>query len=477
MICIPITSSSTKQATKDILLANKLADLVELRLDLIKSPDLKKLLVATKKPVIVTNRKKGEGGHARDNKQRIELLKKAITLNADFIDIELNSGKKIIRDLIKNKRNSKVIVSYHNFKKTPQNINRIYKQIKKLNPDIIKLATFANSITDNLKIFEIIKKAKKENKKIIALCMGQNGEISRILAPLFGSYLTFAALKQGKGSAPGQLTASTLKDIYRIHKLHRPKIFGLVGNPVDHSKGYIIHNRAFNKLRLNNIYLNFLVGDIGKFIKAFKPLISGLSITIPHKKSVMKHLDNIDPLARNIGAANTIIKKDNKLIGYNTDCTGAIKALKQKSAIRNKNTAIIGAGGVARAIAFGIKQEKGDIIIINRTESKAKKLASELSCSWGGLSKLNSLQNIDILVNCTSIGMHPDIDRTPVKKQLLKRIMSKKATVFDTVYTPPLTKLLKDASSLNLKTVSGQQMFINQAKEQFRLFTSKEMPK
>ncbi len=467
MIAIPIVAPTTNGALKDMRMA-KIADIIELRLDFIKDineKNLKKLLSSTTKKVIVTDRKK-----------RLNLLKEAIKLKADLIDLDISTGEKIIKKIIQNKKKTKIIVSFHNFKKTnKKEISKKYNQIKKLNPDIIKIVTSANSINDNIVIFDLIKRAKKDNKKIIALCMGEKGQISRILSPLFGSMLTFGSLRQGKESAPGQITAEKLKNIYRIDKLNKPKIFGLVGNPVSHSKGIIIHNQSFKKLKLNKIYVNFLVDNLKQFMKEFRPIISGLSITIPFKREIMKHLDKVDSTVKKIGAVNTIIKKNGKLIGLNTDLTGAIKAIEAKTNIKNKKTIMIGAGGVARAIAHGIIQKKGKLIILNRTKSKAKRLAKELKCSSGGLNKLNSLNNVDIIINATSIGMFPNINNTPIKKQTLKKIINKKTVVFDTIYNPQKTKLLKEAKELGCNIVGGYDMFINQAKEQLKIFTGRQL--
>ena len=394
MIAVPIVASTTKEAIKDIE-KSKDADLIELRLDLIKDINENKLkkLLSNKRKKIVTDRKK-----------RLNLIKKAIELNADFIDLGLSIGEKTIKEIIKKKKKTKIIVSFHNFKKTSKKeVTKKYNQIKKLNPDIIKIVTFANSIDDNKIIFDLIKKAKKDNKKIIALCMGEKGEISRILSPLLGSYLTFASLKKGKESAPGQIDINTLKSTYRINNLKNPKIFGLVGNPVSHSKGIIIHNQAFRKLKLNNIYVNFPVDNIASFIKNYKGMIDGLSITIPFKREIIKHLDKVEKSAKKIGAVNTVIKKNGKLVGYNTDITGAIKAIESKTTIKGKKILMIGAGGVARAIGYGVTQKKGNLIILNRTVSKAKKLCKELKCSSGSLAQLNKLSNIDIIINATSI--------------------------------------------------------------------------
>jgi len=461
MIAVPIVASNINEAIKDMKEASKIADVIELRLDFIKNINEKNLKKLLSKKVIVTDRKK-----------RLNLIKKAIELKADFIDLDISIGEKTIKKIINNKKNSKIIVSFHNFKKTSKKeILKKYNKIKKLNPDIIKIATFANSINDNIVIFDLIKR----NKKMIALCMGEKGEISRILSPIFGAPLTFGSLKKGKESAPGQITAKILKNIYRINKLKNPKIFGLVGNPVKHSKGIIIHNKSFKKLRLNNIYVNFLVDDLKKFIKEFKPMLSGLSITIPFKREIIKHIDKTTPTAKKIGAVNTVIKKNGKLIGYNTDITGAIKAIESKTKIKNKKVLMIGAGGVARAIGYGIMQKKGKLMILNRTKSKAKRLAKELKCKAGGLNRLKKQRDIDIIINATSIGMFPKINKTPIKKQTLKKIINKKAVVFDSVYNPRKTKLLKEAKKLGCNIVGGYDMFINQAKEQFRLFTRREL--
>jgi len=305
--------------------------------------------------------------------------------------------------------------------------------------------------------------------------MGEKGEISRILSPLFGTELTFGSIEEGRESAPGQITADILKNIYRIDKLRAPKIFGLVGNPIKHSKGIIIHNKTFQKLKLNNIYLNFLVNKLKSFMKEYGPIISGLSITIPFKREIIKHLDKVDPAAKKIGAVNTVIKKKGKLIGYNTDLTGAIKAIESKTNIKNKKVLIIGAGGVARAIGYGIIQKKGKLTILNRTTSKAKRLAKELNCKGAGLNQLKDIHDIDIIINATSIGMHPNINKTPIKKQTLKNIINKNTVVFDSVYNPKKTKLLKEAKKLSCNIVGGYDMFVNQAKEQFKLFTGRQL--
>ena len=482
MICVPITASNNNEAIKDIGTANRVADIIEIRADLIRRPNLGLLIKKAQKPIIVTNRKNSEGGKFGGNaKKRIELLEHAILLNPDFVDIELSCGEKAINNLKKiikkNKKKTKIIISFHDFKKTnKKKVSLVFNKIKKLKPDIIKIATFANSINDNLIIFDLIKKAKKENKKIIALCMGDKGEISRILSPVLGTEFTFGSLSKGKESAPGQISAEVLKTVYRVDKLKNPKIYGLVGNPVEHSKGVIIHNKSFEQLGLKYIYVNFLVDDISSFIKRCKDIVSGLSVTIPYKRSVITHLDDVDETAKRIGAVNTVVKRNNKLVGYNTDYIGTIKSLKKNINIKNKTVLMIGAGGVARAVAFGIVKEGGRLIILNRTLKNAAKLAKEFECEFGGLADIKKMNDIDVLINCTSIGMFPKIDNSIANKKLLKKIIKRKGVVFDMVYNPVETKLLKDAKTAGLKIISGLELFINQAAAQFRLWTNKDMP-
>ena len=352
MIAVPIVSDSIKKALADIKKAERVADIIEVRLDYIRDINkinLTKLLAASKQKIIIT-----------DRKNRLDLINESVRLGADFIDLDISIGSKLIREVTKQSK-AKLIVSFHNFKETNRKeLTAKYKEIKKLRPGIIKIVSFANSINDNLVIFDLINQAKKDKVDIIAICMGEKGEISRILAPIYGSFLTFGSLESGKESAPGQIPAEILRQVYRVDKLKNPKIFGLVGNPVSHSRGIYFHNEQFKKVNKNSIYLNFLVDDPKAFIKGFKPIISGLSITIPFKTEIIPHLDKLDPAAKEIGAVNTVVKQKDKLVGYNTDMLGAIDAIKSKTSIAGKKILMIGAGGVARAVGYGIVKEKNN---------------------------------------------------------------------------------------------------------------------
>ena len=424
MICIPITARNAEDTVSEMVSASEYADIVELRIDYI--PELQNALTCIEKslkcktkPVIITNRPEREGGKFNGSEQdRLQLLQKAIELGADYVDIEYDSIKQITR-----RNSSKVIISYHNFKETPRNLSKIYNDICQHKPDIVKIVTYANDITDNIRIFELLKSAKVPT---ISFCMGELGNISRILTSKFGGFLTFASLEKGKESAPGQLTVDELSKIYHFKDINKEtKLYGIIGNPVSHSMSPAIHNASFMEKGFNNVYVPLKVSSISAFMKECRKIdFQGFSVTIPHKESVLPFLDDLDRTARKIGAINTIANQNGKLIGYNTDCMAAVMGLedylkKTNETLNNKKISIIGAGGAARAIAFGLKEKDCDITIFNRTIERAEKLSHDVKCKFESFEKIHKLDS-DILINTTSIGMFPNVDQTPVQKNILK---------------------------------------------------------
>ncbi len=476
MICIPIIAGSAEDTVSEMASVSRYADIVELRIDYI--PELQNAetcieasLKSKTKPVIITNRPEREGGKFNGNEQdRLLLLQKAIELGADYVDVEYDSIQQITR-----RNSSKIIISHHNFKETPHNLSKIYNDICQYNPDIVKIVTYANDITDNIRMFELLESA---NVPTISFCMGELGYISRILTGRFGGFLTFASLEKGKESAPGQLTVNELTKIYHFREINREtKLYGIIGNPVSHSMSPAIHNAAFVEKGLNNVYVPLKIKDIGTFMRECRKIgFHGFSVTIPHKESVLPFLDDIDHTARKIGAINTIVNQNDRFTGYNTDCMAAVIGLEYSlkeanDTLNNKKISIIGAGGAARAIAFGLKEKGCDITIFNRTIERAEKLSSEVKCRFESLEEIHKLTS-DILINTTSIGMFPNIDQTPVPDSILKEGM----IVFDAVYNPIETRLLRDAEKKGCHTVNGLSMFINQAAEQFRLWTDIDPP-
>jgi len=252
------------------------------------------------------------------------------------------------------------------------------------------------------------------------------------------------------------------------------KICCLIGDPIEHSLSPLIHNAGYQALGINYLYVPFQVKDIKRVIEGIRGLnIRGASITMPHKANVMEYLDEIDEVAKKIGAVNTIVNNNGVLRGYNTDCDGALKALEEVTALAGKKAVLIGAGGVGSAIALGLKRGGAKLVILNRTEEKAKRLAEMFDAEdSGGLKKLAEISSADILINATSVGMWSKTNQSLVPKKLLHN----RLTVFDTVYNPKETKLLTEARERGCAIVYGYRMFLYQAAVQFELFTGHQAP-
>jgi len=249
-------------------------------------------------------------------------------------------------------------------------------------------------------------------------------------------------------------------------------LYVVVGNPIGHSLSPVMHNSALAHAGLDGIYLALRVENIAAAIDGIRGLgIRGASITIPHKISVLQYLDKVDPMAVDIGAVNTVINRDGILYGYNSDGDGAIKALLEKTTIKGKQAAVIGAGGGARAVGFGLKQEGGLVTIINRTESRGEKLARDLGCRFMPLAQLKNLP-YHIVVNATPAGMTPDVNSMP----LVPKLMEPEMVVMDMVYNPLRTRFLKEAQSIGCTTVDGVAMFVHQGAVQFELWTGRKAP-
>ena len=474
MICIPIVGPTQHKSLEDIAAAEPLADMIELRLDLMSDFDLGTLLSASTKPCIVTNRTKREGGQfSGSEEERIGLLKQAVAAGADYVDIETSTPKELLKPFLESDHQSKVILSYHNFTDTPEEIGHLYDLMCAMPADILKIVTYARDITDNLALFELLHRSKKDDKKLIALCMGEKGEASRILSPLLGGFLTFGSLETGKETAPGQITGATLKNLYRVcDQRDSFKIFGVIGNPVYKSMGYLIHNRAFKETGSTDIYVPFLVDNVENFFKGFSPYFEGLSVTMPFKEGIMAEMDEIEETAKKIGAVNTVVRDGKSWKGYNTDCMGALQALEKHVDLKNKNVLIVGAGGTAKAIGYGVYEKGAKITVTyNRDKEKGIRLGSELKAKVVSIQDVDK-EEIDVLINCSPVGMSPNLEETPVPSRCLRKGM----IVFDSVYNPIETRLIREARVSGCVTISGVELFVNQAVGQFELWTGQKAP-
>jgi len=252
----------------------------------------------------------------------------------------------------------------------------------------------------------------------------------------------------------------------------KTSLFGVIGDPVSHSLSPVMHNKAFSEIGYNAIYLAFHVTDLASAIKGVRGIgIKGLSVTIPHKVSIMNFLDEIDEMAEKIGAVNTVVNKGGKLFGYNTDFLGAIHALREKTDIKNKNILMIGAGGAARAIGFGILSEGGNLTIVNILEDEGKVLSGILGVPYYHLSEFSRL-DYDILINTTPVGMSPETNKMPIESMDLRP----DKVVMDIIYNPLKTMLLAESEKIGCSTVDGVSMFVHQGAAQFEMWTEKKAP-
>ena len=506
MICIPITAKTNKEALQEIERSCPLADLIELRMDLIADGNLDDLIPAIRSAagaikIIVTCRKKEEALSANElpgarsimkNKEsgKMDLLKKAIDLKADFVDIELTDGQAAIGELrnycAKRGGVTGIIVSYHDIKKTPSltKLKKIFHQSMESDAAVVKIVTFAKSAEDNLKVLGMIPYAQKHSQKIIAMCMGAEGLISRVVAPFMGVYLSFAALDSDAQSAPGQLTVRQMRQFNNLiqgnslpnksgavissrHDLHN---YVLLGNPVAQSLSPLMHNAALKEMGIDGHYNAFCVSNLESTLCGVKGMnIRGASVTIPYKVSVMEYLDEVDDDALKIGAVNTIVNNNGRLTGYNTDWFGLMLTIRELMTVKDKTFVVIGAGGTAQAAVYGIIKEGGLPIIVNRTIAKGKNLSNKLNCPFYSLADLGKIK-ADFLINTTPVGMYPHIDQSPVEASLLGGYKY----VIDVIYNPLKTKLLRDAEGQGCRIVSGLDMFVHQGAEQIKLWTGKE---
>jgi 3-dehydroquinate dehydratase / shikimate dehydrogenase len=361
----------------------------------------------------------------------------------------------------------RIIFSAHFWEGTPGNLGKLVHKMEKTGAGAIKIATKCNSIADSLRVLALA----KGKKNVIAVPMGEIGLPARVLALREGSALAYASV--GEKTAPGQLTLDEMKNLYRADKLNRKtRVYGVIGDPVSHSLSPLMHNLAFQKREINAVYLPFLVRDLKDFRRAIKPLgIAGFSVTLPHKEKILRHLDDCDPLAAAIGAVNTVVVRGNgKLYGSNTDYVGVLRALERRVRLAGSRVLIYGAGGAARAVAFALAQAGSIVCICARRMQQAEKLARAVGGEAISRARIRK-EFFDAIVNATPVGMHPKAGNSPLRADELNCRL-----VFDTVYRPMKTKLLRLAEKRGIETVSGVEMFVAQGTAQWEIWTERRAP-
>jgi 3-dehydroquinate dehydratase/shikimate dehydrogenase len=514
LIAVPIFVQELASAhARAAIAAERGADLVEYRIDLFNEPEQVGRLVADSPlPCIITCRPTWEGGEFDgDEQSRISLLEHAGLGEGNpgpaYLDVELKAYQSsanlrqkvgLVVDHPDQQRpavNTGLVLSSHDFETRPSDLDRRVMAMAEAEAcRVIKVAWRARSLRDNLEAFEIL---RRKLKPTIALCMGEFGLASRVLAKKFGALLTFAALddQPESVSAPGQPTLAELKQLYRWDHIDAAtQVFGVIGDPVGHSISPAFHNAGFDATGYNGVYLPMRIPPEYEHFKATvlswledaSLQFTGASVTIPHKSNLLRLVEEqggeIEPLAKTIGAANTLAKRpDGTLYACNTDYAALLDAVCdawsiEREGLKGRRVGVLGAGGAARAAVAGFAEADCEVTVFNRTVDKAQALAEQFEAQAHPLNACDPAE-FDLIINCTSVGMHPNVDASPIPQQQFAALTGDdRPLVFDTIYNPVETLMMSHAAAAGCRTIPGREMFIRQGAAQFELWTGQDGP-
>ncbi len=472
MLIQVILADSNEQLLKDYQTAAPATDLVELRLDRVPDLNLAAIFAAVGKPRVATCRSRSQGGFfSGSEEQRQRILRESILQGAEYVDLEFESDDE---EILGSTGGTRAILSYHLRGGTPGNLAEIYERMARRGEGtILKIIPFADSCTDNLRVRTLLRDALSEGRPLIGFCMGEKGKVSRILARAWGSWAVYAPSTLDAQTAPGQLLLSELTDVYRFADLDAATpLCGVLGHPVSESLSPLLHNTAYARRGLKRCFLPFDAEVVAEFLPLLSELpISGIAVTSPHKEAMVPHCDELDPTARRGGAVNTVVRKWNRLGGYKTDVEGGVAPLRRVLPLRGAQIGILGSGGAARALAFGLAREGCQILLFARNRSRAEKVAGELGCKAQPWSRAGSFRG-DVLINATPVGMRPGPDESPVSWDGIRTGLA-----YDLVYSPAQTRFLREALSCGVQVLAGSEMFLEQALLQFELLTGEEAPR
>ena len=479
-VCVAIIGTTAAEMLEKASAVVKETPFLEFRLDylekpLIALPKLKHFFEDnTAATGIATCRRTANGGKFSGTvAAEMEILSKAAAAGFHLVDLELESAEALKKGELQKLRDTGIalIVSHHDFNAT-KDLDGIYQRIAPFDPDFIKIVPTAKSLTDNVTLIRFLERMT-DNSNIIGICMGDAGIISRVLGLRAGSAFTFAAATPGEETGPGQIAARTLIDTYRIDQVDAAtKVYGVAGNPIRSSLSPVMMNTAFRRETVNAVYLALQTHKVTDLLKLVHEIpIQGLSVTMPHKQEIMAYLEKTDPLSAKIGACNTVLRaQDGKLYGFNTDVAGIVGPLEKRMSLRGAKALVLGAGGAARAAVFGLRDKGADVFILNRTPETAQKLAKQ---SGSKTIKKDALAKtpFDVIINATPIGMAGQKGA-----QLLEAKDLNTKLVFDLVYNPVETPLLRLARQQSIPIITGVEMFVQQGARQFEIWTGKPAP-
>jgi len=487
-LCVAIQAGSPAELVaraeavlKDSKSASKF---LEFRLDSLPKPAaalplIKEFLAEHREvTVIATCRRKQFGGHFEGAlTSELDLLSAAAEAGCKLVDLEVESAEEAKPAQLAQWRaklraaGAALLVSYHDFAQT-KNLEQAALRIEAFQPDFVKVVSTARTLADNLAVLRLIED-RSLSTHIVGIAMGEEGIVIRVLGPRAGAAFTFASSGDGAETAPGQVTARTLNDLYRVEHLdHATRVFGVAGNPIAHSLSPLMQNTALRRENVNAILLPLKVRKLSDLLTLVRELpLAGVAVTMPLKQEVLPHLANSDPLTSRIGACNTLrTGADGMLYGFNTDVAGVVRPLEKRLKLKGARIAVLGAGGAARAAVFGLVAQGAEIFIVNRTHEKAQALAKEAKAKALKHEQF-SRSRFDVLINTTPCGMAGNAQALPIEENELNA-----GLVFDMVYNPLETPLLKLAKERGIPTIGGLEMFVQQGARQFEIWTGKPAP-
>ena len=477
-VCVAVTG---RDATEMVEKAEALVrdnPFVEFRLDYLPKPGLalpKLKKFAEFHPHVVsiaTCRRVASGGKFRGSiASQLQILAKAADAGSQLVDLELQSAQRVKSDQIRKLRTrAALILSFHDFRATKK-LEETLEKMATVPADFYKVATTATTLADNIAMMRFLEKHSDQHS-IIGLCMGEQGIISRVLGVRAGSVFTFAAANPGEETGPGQVTAQELRSTYRIEQVDAAtRVYGVVGDPVAHSLSPAIMNTAMRRENVNGVYLALHAKTLSDLLACVREIpIHGMSITMPYKEAILKHLDNTDSHTTKIGACNTVVRaQDGKLYGFNTDAAGVVRPLEQRIALAGAKILVLGAGGAARAAVFGLTERGCEVYILNRSLAAAQKLARSARARVLKRPDLKKF-SFDVIINATPVGMGTSKESPLSDKEINTRY------AFDMVYDPPETRFLQLAREKGAQIIPGIEMFVHQAARQFEIWTGKPAP-
>ncbi len=450
---------------------------LEFRLDYLSDPFgglevLRRLLANYPEAyVLVTCRlKQNHGNFSGSVETQLTVLREAAKKGATAIDLEIETAENAKTALTGLRESAPVVISYHNFESTPV-LEPILRRLQRVPADAYKVATTARKQADNIRLIQFAKEHR--DLSLVALAMSSVGIPTRVLGPSLGCLYTYAAPSEQDGTAPGQISARAMRTLFRADKITKQtRVYGIIADPVAHSKSPAIHNRAFQARRIDGVYLPFCVAStqLGEWMKMAATLpVAGFSVTIPHKQRILRYLDVVEPLAKRIGAVNTVWRKGGKWRGTNTDTQGVLKPLLRRLRLAHASVLIAGYGGAARAAAVALTDAGANVTITGRNMASAQSLAQVVKARSISLADTQQ-QHFDVLLHATSVGMYPNVNASLFNDNIPASL------VFDMVYNPHETLLLKRAKAQNRTIIHGSEMLLEQAASQFEIWTGESAP-